>query len=97
MTHAIWTTAAVADLDDIKTYLTETCSANFAQHMLNALILSARWLAANPRAGAPLDVSGWRKWKPRKTRYVLIYEPVEDGISIYRVRHERNDWHPVPE
>lgn len=96
MKRVLWTDSAIADLDEIKAYLSEFSPA-LAQHTLNSLILAARWLLDYPKAGSPLENGRWRKWRPRKTRHILIYECTNGGISVLRVRHERNDWRPVPE
>jgi plasmid stabilization system protein ParE len=96
MKRVEWTDAAIEDLNAIKTYLSKL-SPHLADDGVRKLILSARWLCDFPYAGPLVGFGKWRKWKPKKQRYILIYQPVEKGISIVRVRHERNDWRPVPE
>ena len=96
MKRVEWTDAAIEDLNHIKVYLSQF-SPTLAADGLRKLILSARWLCDYPFAGPPVGVGKWRKWKPRGQRFILIYQPDEKGISIIRVRHERNDWRPVPE
>lgn len=97
MRRAEWTAASIADLREIREYLVETYSTTFAQKVIDDLVLATYFLLDHPRAGPELEHGEWRKWKPRKSRHILIYEPVPDGIAIIRVRHERNDWRPVPE
>lgn len=97
MRRVTWAASAIADLNDIKAYLTENYGAVFADHMIAELVRAARWLTEFPQAGPPVGIEGWRKWRPRKGRHILVYVPQSDGIHVLRVRHERNDWQPVPE
>lgn len=97
MTQVIWAEAAINDLHAIEDYLAETYSSALARHVIKSLIAAANWLLLHPHGGERLAVDGWRKWRPRKSRHVLVYRIVEDGIEVLRVRHERNDWRPVPE
>jgi len=96
MKRVIWTRSATNDLKGIRDYLSEF-GPDIAQDTLDRIILAAHWLLRFPSAGLPLGYKRWRKWRPRKTRYVLIYEPTEDGISIARVFHAQQDWRVLPE
>ncbi|MFX6006782.1 type II toxin-antitoxin system RelE/ParE family toxin, partial [Acinetobacter baumannii] len=46
----------------------------------------------HPAAGAAIGYKRWRRWRVRRTPYLLIYEPVAGGLRIVRIRHEREDW-----
>jgi plasmid stabilization system protein ParE len=96
MKRCQWSHSATRDLQAIRTYLADFAE-ELADHQVDQLVLAGRWLADHPNAGAALGFGAWRKWRPRGTRQVLIYVPDEDGVTILRVRHERNDWRPVPE
>lgn len=96
MKRVIWAEAAINDLHAIEDYLTDTYSSAFARHVIKSLIAAANWLLRHPHGGERLAFDGWRKWRPRKSRHVLVYRIVDDGIEVLRVRHERNDWRPVP-
>lgn len=96
MKRVIWAEGAIGDLHAIEEYLTETYSSALARHVITSLIAAANWLLLHPHGGERLAFDGWRKWRPRKSRHVLIYRIGEDGIEVLRVRHERNDWRPVP-
>lgn len=80
----------------MREYLTQY-GASLADHGLEAVIDATYFLLQNPYAGPSLDYRDWRKWRPRRQRYVLLYRPIAEGIEVVRVRHERNDWKPVPE
>ena len=96
MRRVHWTAASTFDLRQIRTFLSETYTPDLAQRVIDMLVLATDWLIEHPRAGAQLEHPRWRKWKPRGTRYVLVYEAVADGIEVVRVHHERNDWRPQP-
>lgn len=96
MKRVTWAAAAVADLESIKVYLIEQYGGAVADRAIADLVLGAHWLLDFPRAGAPLGIGKWRKWRPRKGRHILVYEPSRSGIHVLRVRHERNDWRSVP-
>ena len=96
MKRVEWTDAAIDDLNGIKAYLSQV-SPELAQDCLRKLILSAHWLCDYPYAGPLIGYRKWRKWKPKGQSYILIYKPDPTGISIVRVRHERNDWRRGPE
>jgi toxin ParE1/3/4 len=96
MKQLIWAAAAIADLNDIKAFLVEGYGEAFAEHAIGDLVRAAGWLIDYPQAGPLVGVSKWRKWRPRRSRYILVYEPTRTGIHVLRVRHERNDWRPVP-
>jgi len=91
MKRVEWTDAALTDLNEVKAYLSQF-GPDVAQDAVRRLLLSARWLLDYPYAGPLIGYRRWRKWKPKGLRYLLVYQPDANGISIARVRHERNDW-----
>jgi len=96
MKRVTWAAAATNDLTAIKVYLAENYGSTFADKHVAALVLAAHWLLDYPAAGSLIGVGKSRKWRPRGVRHILIYKPVSGGIHVLRVRHERNDWRPVP-
>lgn len=96
MKRVEWTDAAIQDLQSIRDYLSDFDPAA-ARATVRKLVLSARWLCDYPYAGPLIGYGKWRKWKPKGQRYIPIYQPVSSGLSIVRVRHERNDWRQAPE
>ncbi len=97
MRRVIWAESATQDLHQIKSYLIENYDSVVAEKTIATLILSAHWLLDYPQAGSLIGKDHWRKWRPRKTRHILLYRPHAQGIKVLRVRHERNDWRPVPQ
>ncbi len=97
MKRVRWANTAVADLQDIQDYLSETCSAAVAQGTIGRLVPAPYRLLEYPKAGGPLDHPRRRTWKPRQTRYIPIHEPVAEGIDIVRVRHDQDDRRPSPQ
>ena len=91
MKRVIWAAAATGDLKAARTYL-EQYGDDVAQAAIDRLVLATDWLLERPLAGPAFGDGAWRKWKPRRSRYLLIYRLVDDAIEIGRVRHEREDW-----
>lgn len=52
-----------------------------------------RLLAARPGIGAPVgappEAAGLRRHPLRRFNYLIIYEPVSDGIFVYAFAHQR--------
>ena len=96
MSRIIWTAASTRDLAAMQAYL-EQFDSRIAQDALERVISATTFLLDHPFAGPAIDYRDWRKWKPKRLRYVLTYRPVRNGVEVVRVRHERNDWKPVPE
>jgi plasmid stabilization system protein ParE len=90
MKSARWSPAAVEDLNGLRDYFAEDVTT--AQLIIDRLVLATDWLLDWPYAGQEIAQSGWRKWPPRQTGYVLIYRPTADGIEVGYVRHERENW-----
>ena len=45
-----------------------------------------------PHIGSPVPDSTSRKWRVRRTPYLIFYRATREGISILKVRHTRSDW-----
>lgn len=93
MSQVSWARKAADDLWSIRDYLARIDEA-VARDQIERIITAVDWLLDFPAAGAPVGYRRWRSWRPRRTSYVLIYEPVRDGLRIVRVRHSREDWQP---
>jgi len=90
-----WSGPARQDLARIDDYY-RSIDPEFADRSSDAAVEAARFLLANPRAGAPLNQLPFRKWPVRTTPFILIYLVDPVGIHIVRVRHNREDWQPTP-
>lgn len=90
MKRARWAPAAIDDLNRLRDYLSE--HGDVAQRIVDRLVLATDWLLDWPYAGQEIARSGWRKWSPRRTGYILIYRPTADGIEVGYVRQERENW-----
>ena len=91
MNDVVWAQHAVDDLDRIKADLAGI-DADMADAQIAGLVRAARWLLQYPHAGPAIGYRDWRKWHPRRQRYLLLYRPAPRGIEVVRIRHEREDW-----
>ena len=91
MMRIVWAAAATRDITAVKTYL-EQYSSVVAQVEVDRLVLATYWLLNNQLAGPAIGHSDLRKWKPRRARHLLLYRPLEDGIEVVRIHHERENW-----
>ena len=91
MKRVRWAPAAMRDLQAIQEYFAGD-EEDVAQRLIERIVLATDWLLDWPRVGQEISKSGRRKWKPRRTPYVLVYRVVGDDIEVSRVRHEREDW-----
>ena len=95
MRRVHWAEAAIKDLDGFRAY-DEEFGGGAPQAVIDRIVLATDWLLDWPFAGRAVGVSGWRKWKPRRTAHILIYRPTDQGIEVGRVRHERENWLDAP-
>jgi len=96
MKRVIWTRTASEDLIGIRVYFDEVAP-ELKDDQISRIILSARWLLDYPQAGSVVGVGRWRRWRARRTRYLLIYQPDALGIMVGHVRHDRSAWQLLPE
>lgn len=96
MKRVVWTRTAINDLKQIRAYFDEVAP-ELAQEQMDRIILSARWLLDYPQAGSVIGTGRWRRWRARRTRYLVIYQPDERGIVVGHVRDDRSAWRLLPE
>ena len=96
MRRVRWTETASRDLRGAEDYLNGNSPAVGSDLVVRA-ITATGFLVVHPGIGAPVGRSRWRKWRVPRTRYLLLYCPVPDGIEIGRVRHDRSSWQLVPD
>jgi toxin ParE1/3/4 len=93
MKSVIWSPQARADLNGIDEY-TSNLDTEYADRVGKTAILAARYLAENPFVGPTFGQYQLRKWPIRKSPYLILYRPVQNGIEVVRVRHSHEDWKP---
>ena len=96
MSRVVWAQGAIDDLEGIRGYYSDITPVA-GQAIIDRIVLSTDWLREFPSAGSPMGYRKWRKWRPRKTPYVIVYQPTREGISVVRVWHAQQDWRVVPE
>lgn len=90
-----WTPAAAADLRAISDWLTEHSEGDRAVRLLETIRLRADLLSRFPYVGRPHD-RGLRLLRVLGTPYLIVYRPMESGIQIIRVHHERQNYRDAP-
>lgn len=66
--------------------------ADYAVNIITATQEATMRLTAFPRLGTPIGTSGHRKWRLKRTPFLMIYTIEGDVLHILRVHHERQDW-----
>lgn len=93
MRRVEWTSAALDDLREIASFFDAEEPA-MTQTILDRVVGSTNWLLEHPQAGPALGYRRWRKWRARKTSYLLLYQATRSGISIVRVVHAHRNYRP---
>ncbi|WP_374942037.1 type II toxin-antitoxin system RelE/ParE family toxin [Sphingomonas sp.] len=96
MKQVRWSRAADRDLTNAAAELSKY-HPSIGRDLVVRAIASGRFLLEVPGAGERLGAAGWRKWRIKRTRYLVIYRPIETGIEIGRLRHDRSNWRLVPD
>lgn len=86
-----WSLLAQADLAGIDDYY-HGLSAGFASRVGAQAIEAACFLARHPEAGQAVPGSPYRKWRVRKTPYILFYRPDGTTLRVVRLIHASRDW-----
>lgn len=86
------TRLANEDLISIWSYIAHEKSPDAADHVLQELDATARFLADNPETGQLVEqyrggLRMFSKWK-----YLIFYQRSADGIEVYRVLHGARAW-----
>lgn len=92
MSCARWTPEAQDDFSALDDQFSKL-SPDYAYRVGRAALAAARFLAENPGAGPVLEGSV-RKWRVRKTDYVLLYRITQSGVEIVRLIHAMRAWRP---
>lgn len=90
-----WSSLAQADFRAFYESALEQ-DATYALNITEALEEAILRLLAYPRLGTPVGSAGHRKWRLKKTPFLMICTIEADGLYILRVYHELQDWQPTP-
>ena len=92
MARLIRTNQAREDVLDIWAYIARDNS-QAADKLVRKLDDAMQLLAENPTLGIPqFQYRQNLRCKPVAKRYVIFYEPVDDGVRVLRVLHGARDW-----
>lgn len=86
----IWADSAEADLFSIADHYAHE-NPDLPDKILSRIAKAALILIDQPRLGTPIDI-GLRKWRARRTPFILLYRVSETQVEIARVVHAAQDW-----
>jgi toxin ParE1/3/4 len=91
MSRLLFADSAKADLLDAWLFIAEE-NMDAADGVIDAIHQEAQTLSLQPMMGRerPELAQGVRSW-PTSTRYILFYEPFDDGVHVLRVLHHARD------
>lgn len=87
----VWTTAAVADLEQISDYLFEK-NPELAATTIQRIFEFASELKLFPRRGRPGRKDGTRELVLTQLTYLIVYEVVGQSVRVLRVLHGARRW-----
>lgn len=91
MSRAIWSSLAQRDLSELNQYYRDI-DPRLSQRLIFAAVAAGRLLAENPQLGTLVPEKAVRKWRVRKTPYLIFYRPEAAGVRIMRLLHAARDW-----
>jgi len=85
---------AVADLDNLFDYIgVQNHSPAAAERLIRAITDKIHAYARQPLMGDIVDELGDDiRAFPYRRNYIVIYQPLDDGIRVLRVLHTARDW-----
>lgn len=96
MSKVRWTDSAIRDLRLARERLAAD-RPDAAQEVIERIVLSTDFLLQHPGVGTLVGYRSWRKWRARRTSYIILYQPDRSGLTVVRVLHDRSDWVSVVE
>lgn len=86
MTSALWTPRAEAELEDIAFYIAvRDARPAVALKLIDEIFIKSQQYANQPLMGTIYLALGSRFRIFCHTRYVIVYEPIDEGIIVHRV------------
>lgn len=90
-----WSSLAQADFRAFYERALEK-GASYAVNITEALKAAITRLPAFPQLGTSIGSAGHRKWRLRKTPFLMIYTTDTESLHTLRAYHERQDWGMEP-
>lgn len=85
----------MADLTSIQRYYHDIDFA-LGEALFIRIVNAPKSLLERPGLGSPTGRQGTRKWRIKRTPFLLLYRIRKDGaVEILRVRHAAQDWRPA--
>ncbi len=91
MAKIVWSRRSLIDLEDIAEYIAKD-SIKYSKITLEGLISEASKLETNPQIGRVVpELSNERIREIIKGNYRIIYQVIENGVSVLTVHHSARD------
>lgn len=91
MKRVIWSVRARRDLIELNAWYGQI-SPDLPLTFTLRIEATVEALIDFPMIGPNVPDSRTRKWRAKRTPYVILYRPTKDGVRIVALRHERSDW-----
>jgi toxin ParE1/3/4 len=88
----VWSTAAIADLAQLRAYIAEDDPAAAQRVALHIAHNVETLLPANPRIGRPGRVPGTRELVIPKTPFIVPYRISDGTVEVLRIYHGARRW-----
>jgi toxin ParE1/3/4 len=86
-----WALRARLDLFDIADHYEEIDPA-IGDNLLAEIETAPLFLTEHPHAGPLVSESGLRKWRVRRTPFILLYRVSRTTVEVARVVHHATNW-----
>ncbi len=94
MNQLKWTRRASADLRNILRYYNDVDFA-LGETLFGRIVAASRPLIDQPGLGSVVGHHGTRKWRVKRTPFVLLYRISKNRtVEILRVHHAAQNWRP---
>ena len=91
MRRIVWTRTAGRQLEELNRWYGEI-SPDLPMTLTERVETGIMKLLDFPLLGPAVPDSIYRKWRVRRTAYLVFYRPTADGILILKIRHDRSNW-----